>query len=186
MKCIPTRPTRPRRPLMERLLPLCTDQALALSALLVALVFSIVLITAASAEEEPNTKVVLVDSGSWLNIREFPKAHADVMIRMERGEALQVDSVSADGWAEVTRAGDSGYCRVEFLCDSLPDSETTYTATVDKLRVRSLPDSKATAVKKLRKGDPVAVTAFLTLDGTCWAHAAGGFIMADYLTAEEY
>ena len=176
----------PRRPFMERLLPLFTDKAVAVVALLLALVLLVVLMDIATAEEAADTRYVLVDSGSWLNIRERPEAHAEVIIRMERGDALQVDSVSADGWAAVDRAGDSGYCRVEFLCDSLPDTETLCTATVDKLRVRSLPDTRATAVKKLRKGDQAAVAAFLTLDGTRWAHVAGGFIMADYLTAEDH
>lgn len=175
---------QPRRPLMERLLPLFTDKAVALTALLLALVLLVVLLNTASAEDAPTTKYVLVDSGSWLNIRERPEAHAEVIIRMERGEALQVYAVSADGWAEVARAGDGGYCRVSFLCDALPDSPITMTASVDKLRVRALPDAKATTVKKLHKGDQVAVEAFLTLDGIQWTHVDGGFIMADYLTAE--
>lgn len=178
---------RPRRPFMERLLPLFTDKALALAVflLLLALVFLLVLLANATAEEVPDTRFVLVDAGSWLNIRERPEAHAEVTIRMERGEALQVYSVSANGWAEVARAGDSGYCRVEFLCDELPDSPVSMTAMADKLRVRTLPDAKATTVKKLRKGAQVTVEAYLTVDGIQWAHAAGGFIMADYLTAED-
>ena len=180
----PTRNHAPRHPLMERILPLFTDKAIAIAALLFALVLLLMLLNTASAEDSFVTKYVLVGSDSWLNIREHPKAHAAVTIRMERGEALQVYAVSKDGWAEVARAGDGGYCRVEFLCDELPDSPVAMTASVDKLRVRALPDAKATTVKKLRKGDQATVTAFLTLDGIQWAHVAGGFLMVDYLTAE--
>ena len=173
-----------RRPLTERLLPLFTDKAVAMTALLVALVLLTMLMSAATAEEAPVTKHVLVDAGSWLNVREFPKAHAEVTYRMERGEALKVYSVSENGWAKVTRAGDSGYCRVEYLCDVLPDASMVYTAAADKLRIRTLPSAKAAAVKKLRKGDPVTVLAFLTVDDIQWACVSSGFIMADYLTAE--
>ncbi|MEA4999652.1 MAG: SH3 domain-containing protein [Candidatus Limiplasma sp.] len=174
---------RPRRSLTERFLPLFTDKAVAVAALLLALVFATVLLNTASAEEAPVTKYVLVDAGSCLNIREFPKAHAKVIIRMERGEELQVNSVSATGWADVVRAGDGGYCRVEYLCDDLLDAATDYTAATDKLRIRALPNAKATTVKKLRKGDAVSVEAFRTLDGVQWARVSAGFIMADYLSA---
>ena len=173
-----------RRPLMERILRLFTDKALALTALLVALVFLFVLIDMAWAEETPDIKYVLVEEGSVLNIRERPKAHAAVIIRMERGETLQVYAISADGWAEVSRAGDGGYCRVEYLCDALPDAPIDCTASVDKLRIRALPSDKAETVKKLRKGKQVEVLAFLTCDDTRWARVCGGFIMADYLSAE--
>jgi len=119
-----------------------------------------------------------------LNIREQPKAHALITFKMERGESLKVYGISADGWAEVSRAGDSGYCRVEFLCDSLPDAPIACTTTVDKLRIRTLPSDKADTVKKLRKGKQVEVLAFLTCDGIQWARVASGFIMADYLSVE--
>jgi uncharacterized protein YgiM (DUF1202 family) len=168
---------------MERILPLFTDKALALTALLLALVFALVLLTTATAEEAPSTKYVLVDTGSYLKIRERPEAHATVVIRMERGEALQVYAIHADGWAEVARAGDSGYCRVEFLCDALPDTPIACTSSVDKLRVRALPSVEADTVQKLRKGKQVEVLAFLTCEDTRWARVAGGFIMADYLSA---
>ena len=179
-----TNPSHPRRRLTERLLPLFTDKALALTALLLALVLLFVLIDMAKADETPATKYVLVDAGSWLNIRERPAAHADVVIRMERGEALQVYAIDADGWAEVARAGDAGYCRVEYLCDTMPEAPVEYAAAADKLRVRDLPNAKATTVAKLRKGDQVTVLAFLTCDGQKWARVASGFIMADYLSAE--
>ena len=87
------KPPRPRCSLTERLLPLFTDKAVAVAALLLALVFPAVLLNTASAEETPVTKYVLVDADSCLNIREFPKAHAKVILRMERGEELQVNSV---------------------------------------------------------------------------------------------
>jgi len=178
------KPPRRHRPLMERLLPLFTDKAVAITTLLVVLVFMIVFLNAASAEETPVTKYVLVDAGSWLNIRESPKAHAEVTVRMERGEELKVYTVGADGWVKVVRAGDGGYCRVEYLCDALPDASMVYTAAADKLRIRTLPDTKASAVKKLRKGDQVTVLAFLTVNDIQWARVSAGFIMADYLTAE--
>lgn len=179
------KPNRPRRPFMERILPLFTDKALALTALLLALVLAVVLIATATAEEAPVTRYVLVDEGSVLNIRERPEPHAHIPFKMERGEALQVYAIRADGWAEVARAGDSGYCRVEFLCDALPDAPIACTVSVDKLRVRTLPSDKADTVQKLRKGKEVKVLAFLTCEDTRWARVTSGFIMADYLSAED-
>jgi uncharacterized protein YgiM (DUF1202 family) len=170
---------------MERILPLFTDNVLALTALLLALVLAVVLLTTATAEEAPATKYVLVDTGSWLNIRERPEAHATVVIRMERGEALQLYTIRADGWAEVARAGDSGFCRVEYLCDALPDAPAPYTAAADKLRVRALPSTEADTIQKLRKGKQVEVLGFITCEDTRWARVTGGFIMADYLSAED-
>lgn len=181
-------PARFAPPFMRRLLALFTRGAVAMVALLLALVLGALLLclllSPAKAEEEPVTRYVLVEAGSWLNIRERPAAHADVMIRMERGEELLVYAIDTNGWAEVARAGDSGYCRVEYLCDTPPDAPLVYTASVDQLRVRVLPSAGATTARKLRKGTQVTVLAFLTCDGITWARTSGGFIMAEYLTAE--
>ena len=43
------------------------------------------------------------------------------MLRLTRGDALTLYRIDADGWAEVSRAGDPGYCRAAYLCDALPN-----------------------------------------------------------------
>ncbi len=55
------KPHRLRRSFMERILPLFTDKAVALTALLLALMFLFVLIDMASAEDAPVTRYVLVE-----------------------------------------------------------------------------------------------------------------------------
>ena len=52
--------------------------------------------SSASGAEEGRAAFVLVGEGSWLNIRERPKAHAPVVLRLTRGDELtlyRIDSV---------------------------------------------------------------------------------------------
>jgi len=168
--------------------PFTSRICVAVTALAIVVMLALLLIvSAANAEEEqsPTGMVVYVAEESWLNIRERPSGDAPVTIRMERGDALDVYSVDKNGWAEIGRAGDSGYCRVEYLLDTLPSELVEYTTTVNHLRVRKLPSDHAMAVRKLRKGATVSVLGFVTMDGERWARVESGFIMAGYLSAVE-
>ncbi len=129
---------------------------------------------------EGRTAFVLVGAESWLNIRERPKAHAPVVLRLTRGDALTLYRIDADGWAEVSRAGDPGYCRATYLCDALPTGAERMRAAAGKLNVRSAPAGDVLA--RLKAGAAVTVRAYLTDDdGVRWANIGVGFVMAAYL-----
>ena len=108
---------------------------------------------------------VLVDEGSVLNVRMHPRLGSDIEFVMERGETLTVEAIRGDGWANVSRAGDSGYCRIEYLTDQPPGDPQPYTATVGQVRLRR-------------------VLGWMTdSEGTRWARVKDGFVMARYLAA---
>ena len=134
----------------------------------------------AQAEDGARTAYVLVSEGSWLNIREKPKAHAPVVLRLPRGDALTLHSVSPSGWAEVSRAGDPGYCRAAYLCDDPPAPALRCLTTAGKLRVRVAPLGKV--LRKLKAGVAVTVRGTLTDDaGDRWANIGSGFVLAAFL-----
>jgi uncharacterized protein YgiM (DUF1202 family) len=136
------------------------------------------------AHADTDTAYVLVEAGSVLNVRTHPSLGADVVFRMERGETLNVDQLDGNGWAEVSRAGDFGYCRIAYLSENPPADPQPYTATVGKLRVRTLPGGET--VRKLHKGEAVAVLGWLhDADGTLWARTADGYVMGAYLAPVE-
>lgn len=177
------------RSMTDAIMRLFTSRiCIAVTALAIMVMLAVLLIVSAANAEEvqaPTGMVVFVAEGSWLNIRERPSGDAPVTIRMELGDALDVYAVDANGWAEIGRAGDSGYCRVEYLLDSLPSEPIDYVATVNHLRVRKLPCDQSIAVRKLHKGATVSVLGFVTIDGERWARVVDGFIMAGYLSAED-
>lgn len=141
-----------------------------------------VMLAAPYAHAEEHTAYVLVDADSVLNVRTNPSLGADVLFVMERGETLTVDAVQDGGWAEVSRAGDFGYCRIEYLSDEPPAEPTAYTTTVGKLRLRKAPGGDT--VRKLKKGVQVMVCGWFTdADGVTWAKVEGGYIDAEFLTA---
>lgn len=136
----------------------------------------------AAAEDGSRTAYVLVHAQSWLNVRERPEADAPVTLRLTRGDQLTVCRIDAAGWAEVSRAGDPGYCRARYLCDAPPDAPVACVATTGKLNVRAAPGGRT--VGRLRRGEAVAVLGTLTDDGgTCWAILPDGFVLARYLEA---
>ena len=135
---------------------------------------------AAAAQSDGRVVYVMVGEGSWLNIREKPKAHASVVMRLSRGDALTLYGIGAGGWAEVCRAGDSGYCRVEYLCDDPPGDAQRQCSAVPKLKVRATPGGKVLC--RLGHGEEVTVRGRLTDDaGTVWANIGFGFLKGDCL-----
>ena len=142
------------------------------------------MLAAPSARAEERTVYVMVDADSVLNVRTNPSLGADVLFVMERGETLTVDDVQESGWAEVSRAGDSGYCRVEYLSDEPPTVPQPYTTTAGKLRLRKAPGGNT--VRKLKKGVQVLVSGWITdADGVTWARVDGGYIDASYLAVTD-
>ena len=98
---------RQKRNFTERILPLFTDTALALTALLVALIFLFVLIDAATAEEPQPTTMYVVGVTSLLNGRAKPSMDSNVEARFPLGRDVAVYEVSGQ-WAKVA-GGESGY-----------------------------------------------------------------------------
>ncbi len=147
-------------------------------------VMACLLLSMPAAMADERTAYVVVDAGSVLNVRMLPSLGADVLFVMERGESLSVDSLGRDGWAQVSRAGDFGFCRIEYLSDTPPMEPERYLTTANKLRVRKLPNGDS--VRKLGKGVQVLVTGWLTdEDSVTWAKVDGGYIDADYLAPDD-
>ena len=139
------------------------------------------MLAAPAAQAEERTAYVVVEAGSVLNVRMNPGLSADVLFVMERGETLTIDGMRRDGWVEVSRAGDFGYCRIEYLSDAEPADPEPYVTTAGKLHVRQLPGGDS--VRKLKKGVQVMVTGWLTDEnGTTWARVDDGYINVAYLT----
>lgn len=132
--------------------------------------------------ETATTMYVLVTEDSCLRVHEKPSMGSEVTIRLTRGDTVKVYTISKNGWANISRAGDPGYCRVEFLTEAPPTEPIACTATVGKLNVRVLPYKSADRVRKLQKGDQVSVIGTLTgSDGTEWANIGDGFVLKKYL-----
>jgi uncharacterized protein YgiM (DUF1202 family) len=156
--------------------------ALAVTALLFALMLIVVLLSRAWAEswDEPVTMYAVVEGDSWLNVREKPKEHAAITLRLNRGDAVKVYGIDEYGWADISRAGDPGFCRIEYLSDTAPIEPETCVTTEGKVNVRKLPGGKP--VRKLARGDSVTVTCWVTdADGVTWANIGDGFVMKAYL-----
>ncbi|NCB35975.1 MAG: SH3 domain-containing protein [Clostridia bacterium] len=155
---------------------------LVLAALLLAgLIAGNGMIPKAAAEEDTRTVYVLVSEDSVLNVRMLPKLGADVLFCADRGDPLLVQSIQKDGWVEVSRAGDYGYCRIEYLSDEPPGEPEAYTTTVGELRLRRVPGGET--LRKLDKDIPVTVLGRVTdQDGVQWARLTDGFVMARFLT----
>lgn len=148
--------------------------------LLIGLIAGQRMIPTAAAEEDARTVYVLVSEDS-LNVHMLPKLSADVLFYAERGEALTVHSIQKDGWVEVSRAGDYGYCRIEYLSDDPPGDPEPCVTTVGELRLRRVPGGET--LRKLDKDTQVMVLGRVTdQDGVRWARLTDGFVMARYLT----
>lgn len=136
---------------------------------------------ASLADDGSRTAYVLVSAKSWLNVRERPAAHAAITLRLTRGDALTVYHIDSAGWAEVSRAGDPGFCRARYLCDTPPGEPLPCVTTAGKVNLRAAPSGKA--VGRLSCGQAVTVLGTLTDDqGDCWALLANGFVRARYLS----
>jgi len=79
--------------------------------------------------EQPaaTTKVVNVNIGSSLNMRNSPAANASILVKLARGLEVKVLS-EANGWAKVEAYGKTGYVSSEFLSDTLSSSGNSSSA----------------------------------------------------------
>lgn len=134
--------------------------------------------------EEPTTMYVLVEEGSCLRVHERASMGSGVCMRLDRGDELTVYDVDKYGWAEISRAGDPGYCRIEYLSNQPPTDPTEYVTNAGKVNVRKTPGGDM--VRKLERGETVTVTGWMTdKDGTEWANIGDGYVMAEFLEASE-
>lgn len=134
-----------------------------------------------AATEGSQTLYALVQADSCLNVRERPDLGAGVTLRLSRGDAVCLCGIVSGGWAQIDRAGDPGYCRIEYLTDAPPADPVEATVTLPGVRVRSLPQGKV--IRKLRKGDNVSVLGWVPdADGNRWANIGDGFVLAACLS----
>lgn len=158
-------------------------KTLALTALIFALmILCMLVVSCAHAEDtgQPTDMYVLVPDGEILMVRYNPKPHADIVLKLNRGDNVKVYGISDDGWADISRAGDPGYCRIEFLTSKPPEEPADYITTAGKVNVRKVPGG--TRVRKLGNGETVSVIGWVTdADGTEWADVGDGFVMKKYL-----
>lgn len=130
--------------------------------------------------EDPTTMYVLVEEGSCLRVHERASMGSGVCMRLDRGDELTVYDVDKYGWAEISRAGDPGYCRIEYLSDQPPTDPVEYVTNAGKVNVRKTPGGDM--VRKLERGETVTVTGWMTdKDGTAWANIGEGYVMAEFL-----
>ena len=131
--------------------------------------------------DESRTLYALVGADSCLNVRERPRLSAAVTLRLSRGDAVCLCALGSDGWAQIDRAGDPGYCRIEYLTDAPPAEPAGASVALPGVRVRSLPRGKV--IRRLRKGDTVTVFGYVPdADGDRWANVGDGFVLAACLT----
>lgn len=143
-------------------------------------VFCIPSIACATGVTDECKLYALVSEDSWLNVRERPTAEAAIVLRLTRGDAVSLCALRPDGWASIDRAGDPGYCRIEYLTDVPPAMPVCAQTVLPQVRVRALPDGKALA--RLRKGTAVSVCGWVSdTQGIRWANIGNGFIRADCL-----
>ena len=157
--------------------------ALAATALIIILMLTCVLVISCTHAEDTGQSTemfVLVPEGEILNVRYNPKPHSDIVLKLDRGESVKVYGISDDGWADIGRAGDPGYCRIEYLTSTPPTEPADYITTVGKVNVRKVPGGKP--VRSLGKGETVSVIGWVTdADGTEWANIGDGFVMKKFL-----
>ncbi len=138
--------------------------------------------TYANAEPAESTYYALVAEESCLNVRERPTPGAAIVLRLTRGDTVTLCALQSDGWACIDRAGDPGYCRIEYLTDTPPAEPVPALTVLPQVRVRALPGGKSLA--RLRKGTSVSVCGWVSdAQGVRWANTGSGFIRADCLAA---
>lgn len=154
-----------------------SEKCLAATAIVVAILFALPLLSLAMAEEAQPTQMYVMNVTSWLNGRVEPDKDSGIEARFLLGDTVDVYEVSGQ-WARVA-GGECGYvwCSVDYLASAPPDAEPqTYTVRSNgRVRVRETPDGDL--VRWLEDGDTVQVQSWF--EG--WAYIGDGYVDKQYL-----
>ena len=135
----------------------------------------------ALAAADTTVMYVHVREGTMLNGRREPSVDSPIVMRMERGFAVDVLSVK-NGWARII-GSESGtcWCSVDYLASYHPDGKPVYGTVVSngRVRIRQSPDGET--VGYVRNGDQVEVR--FRIDG--WAYIGSGYVMTEFLEKRE-
>jgi len=128
------------------------------------------------------TIYVTVREDSYLNGRESPDRHSQVLCRFSAGDEVNVLDVQ-DGWAKLDYGGEAecSYVSLDYLSGSKDGYACQMTVESNgSVRIRNNPNGEK-VVGKLRNGDVVNVA--FVFGG--WAKIDRGWVDATYLTAKE-
>lgn len=130
---------------------------------------------------EPTVMYVHVREGTFLNGRREPNKQSPVLVRLWRGDTVEVVAAKND-WVQIT-GGEAGtaWCYAACLRSYPLDTDPIlYTvASNGRVRVRKEPDGKT--VRYVNNGDAVMVQ--FVIDG--WAYIESGYIMTEFLERRE-
>lgn len=124
------------------------------------------------------TMYVTVREDSYLNGRESPNRHSQMLCRFSAGDEVNVLDVR-DGWAKLDYGGEAkcSYVSLDYLSSSQEGTTTMYVAANGRVRIREKPDYNGETVGYVRDGDSVTVS--LVFGG--WAKTPQGWINTTYL-----
>jgi uncharacterized protein YgiM (DUF1202 family) len=145
---------------------------------LLVVIFALGLIFGRLATAGAETMYVTVREDSYLNGRESPDRHSQVLCRFSAGDEVNVLEVQ-DGWAKLDYGGEAEYSFVslDYLSSSQEGTTTMYVAANGRVRIREKPDYNGETVGYVRDGDSVTVS--LVFGG--WAKTQRGWINTTYL-----
>jgi N-acetylmuramoyl-L-alanine amidase len=140
-----------------------------------------------------------IDVSTSLNVRAEPSNDADVIGKLQGGQAIEIKEVNHD-WGKIDYYGQEGYISMVFVsgaqdsgsaqADVQQTSQTAdategYVQVATSLNVRSTPDMSASVVDSLYNGDAVSI---LSIDNN-WAqiehNGTTGYVSMDFITTSE-
>ena len=126
------------------------------------------------AYAESDILYVCVDENSHLNGRARPSKHADITMKLYKGETIQVIEAVEDGWLKIV-GGETGVSYVDsrYVSESL---ESFYATNISGGRVRVRDSIGGRTVAHIKAGGRVKVER--TMLG--WGYIGSGWIMLEY------
>ncbi|PAE16081.1 hypothetical protein CHH91_10615 [Virgibacillus sp. 7505] len=140
-----------------------------------------------------------IDVSTSLNVRAEPSNDAEVIGKLQGGQAIEIKEVSHD-WGKIDYYGQEGYISMVFVsgiqdsgsaqADVQQTSQTAdategYVQVATSLNVRSTPNMSADVVDSLYNGDAVSI---LSIDNN-WAqiehNGTTGYVSMDFITTSE-
>lgn len=153
------------------------DYTLRILGIILAVIFilaGICLYCVDTAYAESDILYVCVNEGSHLNGRARPSKHADITMKLYKGDAVEVIEAVDDGWLKIV-GGETGisYIDSRYVSESL---ESFYATNISggRVRVRDYIDGRTVAY--IKAGGKVKVER--TMLG--WGYIGSGWIMLDY------